>query len=149
MVGCSWTGQSVDDQCGHYRDWGTQPPDPNLKRFDVLNQKLAIESDITRHVPNDPTPKDAWDQKPTYFYDNYFDCVTPTYTPETKSCTGQAFQLLGYIENVKNVVFPIEFPWGTTPDGKGWWRACKAYPPPSVNPPEACPADPYQVRPNP
>ena len=115
-VGCSYSGQSVSAHFGVYRD----NIDDNNIIFDVLQPFLS--PDYMSNVPNDLSARE--DGNWSYFYDNYYDSVSPEYTPETKSCTNQAFQLLGYLEDTSLVNQPADFPWGTW-GGRGWWRACK------------------------
>lgn len=119
-VGCSYTGQLSSQHYGIYRD---NPHTDHNNIFDVLQPYLV--PDYMKQVPNDPDavdPNADW----SYFYDNYYDSVRPDYTPETSSCTNQAFQLLGYIESTSDLTWPYELPWGTW-EGQGWYRACKRY----------------------
>jgi len=118
--GCSFTGEPVSQHYGKYRDNPNNDPYGN-KIFDILQDDLAPQ--YVSWVPNDPAadyPANDW----SYFYDNYYDSVDPSLTPGTSECSNQNFQILGYIEDINNLNFPYEMPWGTW-QGKGWWRACK------------------------
>jgi len=118
-VGCSHDGESFDSHCGVYRDAKLD----NDEIFDVL-QPFLVPGTLNPFVPNDPDarePSTHW----SYFYDNYYDSVTPANTPETSECNDQAFQLLGSLET-ENVPFDWEPAWGEWED-RGWWRACKGY----------------------